>query len=97
MTNWSMEVEGKRKVELTANPKADALCLMNDTAVEREKEKERKVMSVISLHLLHLHHNYMMKHYRIMRCFTWISLLLSNEHNKMKIHCDGQNDNMKYL
>lgn len=38
MTNWSIQMEEK-KVELTANPKADALCLINDTAVEREREQ----------------------------------------------------------
>lgn len=34
-----MQMEGGKEAELTANPKADALCLMNDTAVERERER----------------------------------------------------------
>jgi len=33
---------GERKVELTPNPKEDELCLMKDTAVERERERERE-------------------------------------------------------
>lgn len=32
-----MQMEGRMEVELTANPKADALCLMNETAAERER------------------------------------------------------------
>lgn len=37
-----MQKAEKMKGELTANPKADALCLMNDTAEERGREKERQ-------------------------------------------------------
>lgn len=32
--------ERRKKVKLTANPNAEALCLRNDTAVGREREKE---------------------------------------------------------
>lgn len=53
-----MQIEKRRGRELTANPNADALCLMNDTAVERERGglftsyKSLLLFSYTNMHML---------------------------------------------
>jgi len=37
------------KIILTANPKADALCLMKDTAMGRAKKERRRIKKDISV------------------------------------------------
>lgn len=39
--------ERRKKMKLTANPNADALCLRNDTAVERQREKKNEDRSLL--------------------------------------------------
>lgn len=43
MSKWQIQVEVRFRSELTANPKAEVLCLMKETAAEEEKAEQRQV------------------------------------------------------